>query len=94
MESLETVFHLTAHFAGHVQGVGFRYSTRQVASGFEVTGYVKNLADGRVEVEMEGAEIECRRFLKEIESELDSFIRKTETREGTRERLHTGFGIY
>ncbi|MGK0238530.1 MAG: acylphosphatase [Candidatus Pelagisphaera sp.] len=94
MESLETVFHLTAHFAGHVQGVGFRYSTRQVASGFEVTGYVKNLADGRVEVEMEGAEIECRRFLKEIESELDSFIRKTETREGTRERQHTGFGIY
>ena len=59
-----------------------------------MTGYVKNLADGRVEVEMEGAEIECRRFLKEIESELDSFIRKTETREGTRERLHTGFGIY
>lgn len=93
MESLETVFNLIAHFTGHVQGVGFRYATRQVASGFEVTGYVKNLADGRVEVEVEGAEGECRRFLREVESELDSYIRKTETREGRRERMHTGFGI-
>lgn len=93
MESKETVFHLTAHFTGHVQGVGFRYSTKQVANGFEVTGFVKNLADGRVELEVEGLEGECRRFLKEVESELDSYIRKTEIRDGTRERVFTRFGI-
>lgn len=93
MESQETVFHLTIHFSGHVQGVGFRYSTKQVANGFEVTGYVRNLADGRVELEAEGAEGECRRFLKEVESELDSYIRKTEAREETRERVYTRFGM-
>jgi acylphosphatase len=94
MESKEMVFHLTAHFSGHVQGVGFRYSTKQVANGFEVTGYVKNLADGRVELEAEGSEWQCRRFLREIESELDSYIRKTEVRVGKRDRIHTRFGIH
>ncbi|MDG2256386.1 MAG: acylphosphatase [Opitutaceae bacterium] len=94
MESFEIVFHLTAYFAGHVQGVGFRYSTKQVANGFEVTGYVKNLPDGRVELDVEGSEGECRRFLREVESELDSYIRKTETREGSRVRSYTGFGIH
>ena len=94
MESQETVFHLTAHFSGHVQGVGFRYSTKQVANGFEVTGYVKNLTDGRVELEAEGSEAECRRFLKEVESELDSYIRKTEVRDGRRARAYTRFGIH
>ena len=42
------------HFRGRVQGVGFRYTVRGVASGFAVTGYVKNLPDGRVLVVAEG----------------------------------------
>ena len=39
------------YYSGRVQGVGFRYTTRQIASGFEVTGWVKNLPDGRVEMQ-------------------------------------------
>ncbi|MGD0088020.1 MAG: acylphosphatase, partial [Verrucomicrobiota bacterium] len=35
-------------YSGHVQGVGFRYTTKTVATGFEVTGTVRNLPDGRV----------------------------------------------
>jgi len=77
----ETTFRLTAFFSGRVQGVGFRYSTFQIAKGFEVNGFVKNLADGRVELQAEGRDIECRAFLAEIEGELDSFIRKTELKE-------------
>jgi len=41
-------------YSGAVQGVGFRYSVKSVASGYEVTGTVRNLADGRVELLAEG----------------------------------------
>lgn len=49
-------------YSGQVQGVGFRYQTRQVAAGFEVTGRVRNLPDGRVDLLAEGAETELREF--------------------------------
>ena len=93
MESQETVFQLSAFFTGHVQGVGFRYATKQVANGFEVTGFVRNLPDGRVELRAEGEEMECRRFLREVQSELDSYIRDTDSRESAGPRTHFRFGI-
>ena len=43
-------------YSGHVQGVGFRYSVKSLAPGFEVTGTIRNLLDGRVELLAEGAE--------------------------------------
>ena len=44
----------TVHFAGHVQGVGFRYTVQRTAGEFPVTGYVQNLPDGRVLLVGEG----------------------------------------
>ena len=41
-------------FSGRVQGVGFRFTSAQVAHGFEISGWVKNLADGRVQMEIQG----------------------------------------
>ena len=41
-------------YRGHVQGVGFRYTAHRLAGGFDVSGHVRNLADGRVEVLAEG----------------------------------------
>lgn len=41
---------------GHVQGVGFRFTTVSIAARFAVAGYVRNLPDGNVEVVAEGAE--------------------------------------
>jgi len=62
-----------------VQGVGFRYTVRSVASGFEVTGTVRNLPDGRVELVAEGAKDELEAFRKAIrESGLEHFVRKEE----------------
>jgi len=70
---------LSVHFEGHVQGVGFRHGTRKVATGYEVTGTVRNLSDGRVELVAEGDEAELRAFLEGIaESELAGLIRRQE----------------
>ncbi len=66
-------------YEGHVQGVGFRYRVREIAKGFDVAGSVKNLNDGRVELQASGEDAEVRAFLMAIdESELGSLIKKTE----------------
>ena len=63
-------------YSGQVQGVGFRYTVRKVAAGFEVTGLVRNLPDGRVELVAEGDRAELNAFRQAICDEgLDYFIR-------------------
>ncbi len=56
-------------FEGRVQGVGFRYTTKDIAKGFEVCGTVKNLPEGTVEMEVMGEREEVEAFLKEIAEE-------------------------
>lgn len=64
-------------YEGNVQGVGFRWSVRETAKGFDVTGWVRNLPDGRVELQVTGEEAEVRAFLDRIAiGELHSLIRK------------------
>ena len=53
-------------YFGRVQGVGFRYQTRQLATGYEVTGTVRNLPDGQVELVAEGTEQELQAFRQGI----------------------------
>ena len=69
-------------YEGHVQGVGFRWSVRDAAKGFDVTGWVRNLRDGRVELQVTGEEEEVRAFINSIaKGELHSLIHKqTENR--------------
>ena len=81
-------------FSGHVQGIGFRYTVKQTALGFEVTGWVKNLADGRVELLVVGEREELEAFQAAIpEAGLRRFIRETQAEwsNGTGEFL--GFEI-
>ena len=59
-------------FSGSVQGVGFRYRAKYAARGLGITGYVKNLYDGRVEMEVQGDRDSITRMLVEIEA--GSFI--------------------
>ena len=47
---------LQVFYEGNVQGVGFRWSVRHAAKGFDVTGWVRNLPDGRVELQVTGEE--------------------------------------
>ena len=64
-------------YEGNVQGVGFRWSVRNIAKGFDVLGSVRNLPDGRVELQASGEDDEVRAFLDAIlESELRGHIRK------------------
>jgi len=53
-------------FEGRVQGVGFRYSTKQIAMGFDITGWVENLDDGAVRLFVQGEEAEVAHFLDSI----------------------------
>jgi acylphosphatase len=64
-------------YEGKVQGVGFRYTVKQIAKGFDVTGSVRNLRDGRVALQATGQEGEVRAFLEAIvQSELRAHIKK------------------
>ena len=53
-------------YTGRVQGVGFRYTAKAVARGYEVTGQIRNQADGRVELLAEGGREELDAFLQAI----------------------------
>ena len=53
-------------YSGRVQGVGFRFTAQRVAKDFAVTGWVRNLADGRVELLVEGNEKEATAFLERL----------------------------
>ncbi len=87
------VFHETVYFSGRVQGVGFRYQVLQIAKGFEVAGYVQNLADGRVILEAEGDRGEVLAFTAEVEEEMSGFIKNVEKRGERRNRAFFGFTI-
>jgi len=68
---------LQVFYEGNVQGVGFRWTVRHAATGFDVTGWVRNLPDGRVELQVTGEENEVRGFLDRIaQGELHSLIHK------------------
>jgi acylphosphatase len=64
----ETNTRVTAWVHGQVQGVGFRWWTRSQALRIGVTGWAKNLPDGRVEVVAEGVRNHCERLLAALRS--------------------------
>jgi acylphosphatase len=68
---------VTVLYSGRVHGVGFRVTVRRLACGYDVTGTVRNLPDGRVELVAEATRAELKAFVEGIaQSELSSFIAK------------------
>jgi acylphosphatase len=65
----ETMGVIRKHYyvSGRVQGVGFRYRAYHTANSLRLTGYVKNLYDGRVELEVQGERDMVERFLGMVE---------------------------
>jgi acylphosphatase len=62
-------------YSGRVQGVGFRYTARQIAQGHAVTGFVRNLSDGRVELVAEGPPAVLDQLLDDIAAAMADYIR-------------------
>jgi acylphosphatase len=69
----------TVYYSGNVQGVGFRYTAQRIAAAHTVTGYVKNLPDGRVELVLEADEKEIDVVLADVADALADYIRNTRT---------------
>jgi acylphosphatase len=65
-------------YSGLVQGIGFRYTAERVAASLGLTGWAKNLPDGRVEVLCEGKEGGIEAFMGKIEEIFKGYIRDTD----------------
>ncbi len=87
------VHHEAVYFSGRVQGVGFRYATLQVAKEYEVAGYVRNLTDGRVQLEVEGRAAEVTAFVAAVEERMHGYVRKIERTTGSRPAQFSGFTL-
>jgi acylphosphatase len=68
-------------YRGHVQGVGFRLTTERLARPLGVTGFVRNMADGRVELVAEGERSEVERLLAAVDEQLGHYVREMKTDE-------------
>jgi len=63
-------------YSGHVQGVGFRQTAKTIASGYAVVGYVRNMAQGDVELVVQGEDEAVRGFLQHVAWRMERYIRQ------------------
>ena len=83
---------LTVLYSGRVQGIGFRYTAKTVAAGFDLTGIIRNLPDGRVELIAEGHRDELEAFRAAIlAAGLAGFIRDEQVSWTAAENKFRGF---
>jgi acylphosphatase len=83
----------TVHYSGQVQGVGFRWTTQRIAGGYDVTGYVRNLPDGRVELIVEGKKTEVDAMLDELARTMAGHIRDARIDTGSATGQFQSFNI-
>jgi acylphosphatase len=83
----------TCYFSGRVQGVGFRQTAHVVARRHGVSGYVRNLPDGRVELVMEGDAPELQAVLNDLADRMAGFIRKMDQQDSPASGEFAGFSI-
>ena len=85
---------VTAYFCGFVQGVGFRFTAVAVARRHPgISGYVRNMRDGRVELVAEGPAEGLGAFIREIKREMGSYVEDVTTERSAASGEFSGFGI-
>ena len=80
-------------FAGHVQGVGFRFTARSLAERLKLTGFVRNMPDGTVEMFTQGSPENISNCIREIEDYFSGCIRDTRIEEVPPDPRYTEFDI-
>ena len=80
-------------FTGRVQGVGFRYTTYRIARGYDVTGFVRNLSDGTVEMLAQGPADEVDRCIREVQDSFAGYIRDARIEQIPCNPRYSDFGI-
>jgi acylphosphatase len=80
-------------FDGFVQGVGFRYMAMNLARRYSVTGYVKNLSGGTVELYAEGPSEEVDDFIEAVRMEMNEYITHVEVQETNSSGEYTRFSV-
>lgn len=80
-------------YRGQVQGVGFRYTTDHIAQQHEVSGFVRNLADGSVQLIAEGETNELDRFIAELAQTMSDNISEAEVQSTTATGEYQDFEI-
>jgi len=68
-------------FVGRVQGVGFRFTAYNVANRYGLTGWVRNILDGSVEMLAQGPSDDIDDCLRDINNTLADYIRETKIEE-------------
>ena len=54
-------------FSGQVQGVGFRFTANSIAKRYDLTGFVRNTSDGKVEMLLQGAEEDINDCIEDLQ---------------------------
>ncbi|MBR0198857.1 MAG: acylphosphatase [Oscillospiraceae bacterium] len=91
MESTRERWHIL--FSGKVQHVGFRYTAYYIARDLGLTGWVDNLPDGRVEMEVQGRPSDLRRLLLRLKGQRHIRIIQTQIRRIPRRTLERRFAV-
>jgi acylphosphatase len=84
---------ITVYFSGRVQGVGFRYVARETSEKYAVTGYVRNMRDGRVELVTEGGRSEIEQFVAAVKVAMGGYIHEAQESWGAATGEFRSFGI-
>ena len=81
------------YYSGDVQGVGFRATAASLARAYPVHGWVRNLADGRVELYVDGSPETVAAYLGRLRRAMSDYIRDVETAEREADPSIHGFRI-
>ena len=82
-----------AIFSGYVQGVGFRFTARMLASHFSVTGLVLNLPDGTVKLEAQGERSAVESYLGELRTKMSDYITRADVTWASPVEDEDGFSV-